>query len=55
MIAPDTNNAITGYHTRRSFQLSGFDYARPGHYFMTVWQRNYCEHVLRDEKAMNAQ
>jgi putative transposase len=29
-------NKYTGYHNRRSIRLPGFDYSRPGYYFVTV-------------------
>jgi len=29
-------NKYTGYHNRRSIRLSGYDYCRPGYYFVTI-------------------
>lgn len=29
-------NQYTGYHNRRSIRLPGYDYTRPGYYFVTV-------------------
>jgi putative transposase len=29
-------NKCTGYHNRRSIRLPGFDYSRPGYYFVTM-------------------
>lgn len=29
-------NKYTGYHNRRSIRLPGYDYSRPGYYFVTI-------------------
>jgi hypothetical protein len=67
-------------HDRHSIRLKGYDYSRPGAYFVTlcaenrlavfadtllcekvhapgrnaqIWQRNYYEHVIRNEIELN--
>ncbi len=41
-------------HHRRSIRLKGFDYTLPGAYFITIWQRNYYEHIIRNEPEHQA-
>jgi len=50
-------------HHRRTIRLKGYDYSKAGQYFITIccknrvclfgklWQRNYWEHIIRNEKS----
>jgi REP element-mobilizing transposase RayT len=41
-------NKFTGYHNRRSIRLPGYDYSRPGYYFVTICIRNRAERLFGD-------
>ena len=41
----------------RSIRMKGYDYLQEGMYFVTIccqeklWQRNYLEHIIRNDKS----
>jgi putative transposase len=39
---------ITGYHNRRSMRLKGYDYSRPGAYFVTMCLHDHTQRMLGD-------
>jgi REP element-mobilizing transposase RayT len=48
MMSPGIYNQSTGYHNRRSIRLRGYDYSRPGYYFVTICIRNRAERLFGD-------
>lgn len=39
---------LTGYHNRRSIRLRGYDYSRPGYYFITICIHDHTQRLLGD-------
>jgi putative transposase len=39
-------NQYTGYHNRQSIRLKGFDYSRPGYYFVTICLHDRKNHLF---------
>ncbi len=41
-------NRYTGFHNRRSIRLPGYDYSRPGYYFVTVCIHDMTQKLFGD-------
>jgi hypothetical protein len=44
--------AILAPRRRKRLRLAAYDYAQPGAYFVTVWQRGFYDHVVRSERDL---